>query len=157
MRAERSQQIPQESWRRSFAGVLDEIPVAARWLDAIASEQKLSDELIYSLQLCLEELLSNIARHGAGRGQGKHAQTKGVTPAPTIEIALHIGATAVTMTIEDDGMPFDVAAAPARRIDRPLEQVEAGGLGIQLIRSFSNDLKYERAGLGNRVTVEFLR
>ena len=36
-------------------------------------------------------------------------------------------------------------------IDGPLAEVEPGGLGIQLIRSFIDDLRYERAGRGNRV------
>jgi hypothetical protein len=37
-----------------------------------------------------------------------------------------------------------------------LEEVQPGGLGIQLIRNFASSIAYEQAGLGNRVIVEFL-
>jgi anti-sigma regulatory factor (Ser/Thr protein kinase) len=60
------------------------------------------------------------------------------------------------MTVEDNGKPFDVVNAPAHRIDQPLDEVQPGGLGIQLIRNFASSIAYEQAGLGNRVIVEFL-
>lgn len=60
------------------------------------------------------------------------------------------------MTVEDNGRPFNVAKAPAKGIDRPLDQIQPGGLGIQLIKSFASSLKYRRTGKGNRVIVEFM-
>jgi len=60
------------------------------------------------------------------------------------------------MTVEDNGRPFNVAQAPAKRIDQPLEQVQPGGLGIQLIKSFASNLEYRRTEKSNRVIVEFM-
>jgi anti-sigma regulatory factor (Ser/Thr protein kinase) len=60
------------------------------------------------------------------------------------------------MTVEDNGRAFDVARAPARVIDQPLDQVEPGGLGILLIKSFASSLEYSRTDAGNRVTVDFI-
>ena len=60
------------------------------------------------------------------------------------------------MTVEDNARPFNVAQAPAKRVDRRLEQVQPGGLGVQLIKSFASILKYRRTGKGNRVIVEFM-
>jgi anti-sigma regulatory factor (Ser/Thr protein kinase) len=59
------------------------------------------------------------------------------------------------MTIEDNGRPFDVAQAPGKVIDEPLRKVQPGGLGIQLIKSFANNLAYSRTKTANRVIVEF--
>ncbi len=73
-----------------------------------------------------------------------------------VEITISTNAQGVNMTIEDDGKPFDVVNAPAHRIDQPLNEVQPGGLGIQLIKNFASKVAYERAGLGNRVIVEFL-
>lgn len=59
------------------------------------------------------------------------------------------------MTVEDNGRPFNVAQAPAKAIDPPLERVEPGGLGIHLIKNFASNLQYSRTERGNRVIVEF--
>jgi anti-sigma regulatory factor (Ser/Thr protein kinase) len=61
----------------------------------------------------------------------------------------------VRLMIEDNGHPFNIAAAVPRRIDRPLEEVEPGGLGVQLVHHFSDQLRYERRGLGNRTIAVF--
>jgi anti-sigma regulatory factor (Ser/Thr protein kinase) len=60
------------------------------------------------------------------------------------------------MTVEDNGRPFNVTQAPAKRVDQPLEQVQPGGLGIQLIKSFSSNLEYHWTEKGNRVIVDFM-
>jgi anti-sigma regulatory factor (Ser/Thr protein kinase) len=57
--------------------------------------------------------------------------------------------------IEDDGKPFDVSAASHHGIDRSLDEVQPGGLGVQLIHSFADRLAYQRTEAGNRVVAEF--
>jgi anti-sigma regulatory factor (Ser/Thr protein kinase) len=61
----------------------------------------------------------------------------------------------ITITVEDNGLPFNVAKAPGKVIDQPLQEVEPGGLGIQLIKNFASNLEYSRTKTGNRVIVEF--
>jgi serine/threonine-protein kinase RsbW len=110
------------TWRKAFIGTIDDISAAAQWVDTIAAEQQFPEQLVFALQVCLEELLTNVVR----------------------------------MSVEDNGKPFDIVNAPAHRIDQPLDEVQPGGLGIQLIRNFASSIAYEQAGLGNRVIVEFL-
>lgn len=150
--------VPQKTWHRAFVGTVADVTASARWLDTIATDQKLPEQLVFSLQLCLEELMSNIVRHGgaAGRKSGSDLSPDVTTPL-NVEITVTVEDQSVSMTVEDNGRPFDVVNAPARPIDKPLDEVEPGGLGIQLIRSFSSSLVYEQAGLGNRVTVELSR
>jgi serine/threonine-protein kinase RsbW len=150
--------VPQKTWHRAFIGTVADITVAEKWLGSIAADQKLPEQLAFSLQLCLEELMSNIVRHGgaAGRKSGSDLSPE-VTTSLSVEITVTVEDQSVSMTVEDDGKPFDVVNAPAHPIDRPLDEVEPGGLGIQLIKSFASGLVYEQAGLGNRVTVELSR
>lgn len=142
------------TWCKAFVGSIDGISAAAQWAGTIAAEQKFPEELAFALQVCLEELLTNVVRHGGTKSSGDLTEV----PAPplNVEISISTGAQGVSVTIEDDGKPFDIVNAPAHRIDQPLDEVQPGGLGIQLIRNFASTIAYEQAGLGNRVTVEFL-
>lgn len=146
------------TWRRAFVGTMGDISAAAQWVDTITADQQLPEQLVFALQICLEELLSNIVRHG-GTGHWKSGGdlSQMATPPLNVEINISISAQRVSMIVEDDGKPFDVVNAPAHRIDQPLSEIEPGGLGIQLIKNFASTITYERAGLGNRVVVEFLR
>lgn len=142
------------TWHRAFAGTVADVTAAAQWLDTIAADQKLPEQLVFSLQLCLEELLTNIVRHGGTESGGDLSDV--AMPPLNVEVNISTSAESLIMTVEDDGKPFDVVNAAARRIDQPLDEVEPGGLGIQLIRNFASTMAYERAGLGNRIVIEFL-
>lgn len=126
------------TYRRSFAGSLAEVAETARWADAIAAQHHLGSDQIYAIQVCFEELLINVVKHG-GKAD------------PHIEVAIELAPAGITISIEDDGVPFDVTAAVPRRIETPIEDVMPGGLGIQLVRSFTERLTYCRIGDRNRV------
>jgi serine/threonine-protein kinase RsbW len=142
------------TWRKAFVGTIDDISSAAKWVETIAVDQKFPEELVFALQVCLEELLTNVVRHGGAKSSGDLSEVP--VPPLNVEITISTGAQRVSMTVEDNGKPFDVVNAPAHRIDQPLDEVQPGGLGIQLIRNFASSIAYEQAGLGNRVIVEFL-
>jgi len=142
------------TWRKAFVGTIDDISSAAQWVETIAADQKFPEELVFALQVCLEELLTNVVRHGGAKSSGDLSEVP--VPPLDVEISISAGAQRVSMTVEDNGKPFDVVNAPAHRIDQPLDEVQPGGLGIQLIRNFASSFAYEQAGLGNRVIVEFL-
>lgn len=142
------------TWRKAFIGTIDDISAAAQWVDTIAVEQQFPEQLVFALQICLEELLTNVVRHGGAKSSGDLSEVP--IPPLNVEISISIGAQRVSMTVEDNGKPFDVVNAPAHRIDQPLDEVQPGELGIQLIRNFASSIAYEQTGLGNRVIVEFL-
>ena len=140
-------------WHRVFNGAILEIRTAASWLESIATELGLPGPQALAMQVCLEELMSNIVQHGR------------IPSTPWLQIdsknPLSISVTVktlddrITITVEDNGLPFNVAKAPGKVIDQPLQEVEPGGLGIQLIKNFASNLEYSRTKTGNRVIVEF--
>ena len=155
MNAVQKQHVNQHNtWRKAFIGTIDDISAAAQWVNTIAADQKFPEQLVFALQVCLEELLTNVVRHGGAKSSGDLSEVP--VPPLNVEITISTGAQRVSMTVEDNGKPFDVVNAPAHRIDQPLDEVQPGGLGIQLIRNFASSIAYEQAGLGNRVIVEFL-
>ncbi len=145
-------------WRRVFSGSIAEIAVATSWIEKIAASLDPSGRVAFAMQICVEELMSNIVRHG-----GVHSFSTAYLPEAdadnplSISIDIDVLADRIVMTIEDNGRPFDVAKAPAKQVHGPLEHVQPGGLGIQLIKSFGSNIEYRRTESGNRVTVDFIR
>jgi len=98
--------------------------------------------------------MSNIVRHGRKSSKPDDQKTNSTHPL-SISVTVEALPGRVAMSIEDNGCSFDVEQAPAKPIDRPLDRVETGGLGIYLIKNFSTNLHYTRTETGNRVMVEF--
>lgn len=132
----------------AFPATMDGAADAAAWLRNLASREHLPGPLTFALEVCLEELATNVARHGNPRLRGD---------ALSIGISIAIDPEAVELVVEDNGIPFDVSQARSRPIRDPLDELAPGGLGMQLIRSFSHELQYEPAGAGNRTTLKFFR
>lgn len=129
---------------------------AAQWLRDAATLDGLSDKLVFAIEVCLEELVTNIVRHG-GPMLWEGDMIAPDSGALTIGLTLKVGEEAVELIVEDNGKPFNVSNAPARPIGSSIDEVVPGGLGMQLIRSFSDDLLYEPLHGGNRAIVKFLR
>jgi serine/threonine-protein kinase RsbW len=146
----------QGQWQRAFKANVSEIASAASWVESIAADAGLTDAQAFSMQVCLEELMSNIVQHGEGhRSSNSQCPSGPGNDHLTIAIAVNAYADRITMSVEDNALPFDVSKAVAKKIDQPLDQLEPGGLGIHLIKSFSSAIEYQRTKHGNRVTVEF--
>ena len=95
-----------------------------------------------SLSIALDELLTNTMVHGfAGRDVG----------AVTVEVALHPDR--VSVTVSDDGKPFDPFGVAAPDTALPLAERPEGGLGLHLIRGMLDEVSYERRADRNVVVL----
>jgi len=123
---------------------LAEIARMAAWIDAQARILALSDGMIFRLQLCLEEAISNIVRHG-------------IAPAGGEEIRLSLGGrqTRVTAWVEDGGEAFDPLQIPPPEPATSIADAKPGGLGIHLMRQFATRIEYQRLGSRNRLIMDF--
>ncbi len=136
------------SFRRPFDRTLAGATGAACWLDGIASASGVGAQTLFAAEICLEEIFSNIVRHG-----GPPATAK----APEVAVEIEIDPEHLRLTLSDDGQPFDVSEAPAKPISEPLRDLQPGGLGILLAKSFSAKLTYRREGGLNIVVVSIPR
>jgi serine/threonine-protein kinase RsbW len=100
-------------------------------------------ESMNRVEVVLEELLSNLVRHG-----------KDVS---SIMIAAGYRRGSVDLVVEDDGATFDPLAKPEPDPFTTLAEAPLGGLGIPLVRRLTSAADYERVGTGpsarNRVSV----
>lgn len=116
----------------------DAAPALARAtgaLDAFCAAERLPDALVWRLRVVLDEVISNIVRHG-GAGARPRA----------IDVTFRRQADLVEMRVSDDGPAFDPLARPAPDVTLPLEARQPGGLGIALVRALTDDARYEWTG-----------
>ncbi|HSL24139.1 MAG TPA: ATP-binding protein [Vicinamibacterales bacterium] len=103
--------------------------VAAEALQAFGARAGWPAATTWQLHVALDEALSNIVRHG---GSGE------------IDVSFRTDGKFAEMTVEDDGPPFDPLAHPAPDLRGALETRRPGGLGVALIRSLMDEVRYER-------------
>jgi serine/threonine-protein kinase RsbW len=101
----------------------------------LGAAHHLKEEFIAHLNLVLEEVVSNIIRHGyRGREDGE------------VSLALGFAPEAITVTVEDQGTPFNPLGLPDPDLTVPLEEREVGGLGVYLVRKLTDELDYRSEG-----------
>ena len=121
---------------------IQEIPLLAAFVDAVAEEKPLPADLAMNLNLALEEAVANVMLYAYPEG----------TPG-TVEIAASTQDKKLIFTVTDSGKPFDPTAAPDINPDAGLEERGIGGLGIHLVRSIMDSVTYRREGDKNILTM----
>lgn len=121
---------------------LTEVSRAATWLAGHASRLGLADRVCFSLELVVEETLTNIVNH-AFEADALH----------DIIIRLKNSDYAVQVEIEDDGKLFNPLDVPEHLPARNLEETRVGGLGVHLIRQYTDDCQYRRVNGKNIFTL----
>jgi anti-sigma regulatory factor (Ser/Thr protein kinase) len=143
--------------RLTLKSQLEDLTLVRPWVEAIAARHSVPADTQFAIQLCLEEALSNIIRHGY---QGQPNQS--ISIACTVECALagvgNEDAGELVFTVEDHARPFDplapsAALAPARAVNS--QELLPGGQGIRLMRKFASRLAWQQLPNGNRLTLAF--
>jgi serine/threonine-protein kinase RsbW len=107
-----------------------------------ALELGLDEWAAYDLLLAVDEVCSNVLKHGYGGRAGRL----------TVSVAAVAGG--VQAVVRDWGMGFDPEAVPVPDLSVPLEQRTLGGLGLHLVRQTVDELRFAFGGAsGNTVTM----
>lgn len=121
---------------------LDELERIASAVEDLGQQEDWPTDLVFRVNLVLEELGINIMNYG--HDDGLHE----------FEIALTSEADAVTIEITDDGRPFDpLNDATLPDVTAPIEDRTVGGLGIHLVRTMMDDLSYRREQCKNHLVM----
>jgi serine/threonine-protein kinase RsbW len=114
-------------------------------IDAFGLEAGLPPDVTFRLALALDEIVSNVIRHGFD-DEAEHQ----------ILVMLAVADGHVTATVVDDGGAFDPREAPLPDLDAPLEERQSGGLGMHLVRETMDEIDYRRENGRNVLTVRTL-
>ncbi len=101
------------------------------------------EEALFVMKLSLDEVVTNIVTHSPKSPPG----------AQEICIRLSTEHGEVSAEVEDDGGAFNPLSLPAPDIEASLQDRPSGGLGIHLVRSLMDQVKYCRIGRRNRFTM----
>jgi serine/threonine-protein kinase RsbW len=127
--------------RIQLASALSEVARMNDWLAEVLADTATPEAVRQAAKLCLNELVANAMLYGYPEGQEGR-----------IEVVVEPEASALRVTIEDDGIAFDPLAAPEAQPMSGLDDARIGGFGIKLFRESSHSARYERSEGRNRLT-----
>jgi anti-sigma regulatory factor (Ser/Thr protein kinase) len=122
---------------------IEELPAVSETVEALGQEEDWAPDVSYAIVLALEEVATNVVRHGGGE-EG------------TSEIEIEVISTdeEVRVEVRDSGKPFDpFHDAPEPDIDAALEDRTIGGLGVHFVRVLMDEASYRREDGRNHVTM----
>jgi serine/threonine-protein kinase RsbW len=131
--------------RMHLKSQISELAQIPPWIERLASQFSIPESTQFAMNLCLEEVVSNIVLHGyAGKP----------------DCPIHIQFTRpregyFVFVVEDEAPPFNTADSPPLPPINPLDDSHIGGQGIRLLRQFADALEYQATPNGNRLSVGF--
>ena len=110
------------------------MPEVEIFVAAFVREWGIASDEASRILILLEELITNLTKYGyRDRPECGRAE---------IVLALHGGRLEIEFI--DDGCEFDPLAAPPPNLEEPLETRTPGGLGLHIVRSLTDEARYER-------------
>lgn len=117
-----------------------QLAALSRFLQDFWTEFNLPAAEALTFELALEEVFMNVVMHGSDSVQ-----------VPRVAVSLTLSKSGVTLTVEDDGPPFDPLSLPAPDVTASLEGRRVGGLGVFLVRQVMDNVSYQRRGTMNQL------
>ena len=121
----------------SVPGTLRGVRQAVDAFERFGHGQALAAESVWPFLVALDEILSNIVRHGQAG------------PDRPIDLRFSCDAGVIEVEVIDASVPFDPLSAPAPDTAGLLDERRPGGLGVALARQLMDGARYERRGHRN--------
>jgi anti-sigma regulatory factor (Ser/Thr protein kinase) len=112
---------------------LSEVGRVQEELSNLWENRELPPEMEMAVSLGLEEVLSNVLRHGAADGRSRE-----------IRVMFQIDDRGFEFEVSDSASAYDPLSRPDPNLDLSLEERTPGGLGVYLVKQFADELAYER-------------
>jgi anti-anti-sigma factor len=129
-------------FRRTMGADLGQVAEASAAFADFADAHRVPSAVRRSMSVALDELLTNTVSYGLARDGAARV---------TLDVELHPDR--LTVTVSDNGKPFDPFARAAPDTTLGVEQRPIGGLGIHLVRQLVEDVRYERRADHNVVVL----
>lgn len=117
----------------------------AEAVEAFAAVESLGSGVLGKLNLVLDELITNSINYGLQDVAEPHLE---------LRLASVNGRDVLEAVLEDNGSAFDpFSEAPVPDTTLELDERPIGGLGVMLVKQFTDSAGYERIGGRNRITL----
>ena len=121
---------------------IEEISKLALFIEELGDELGLSPELVFNLNLVLEEAVSNVILYAYPKEEHE-----------IITLTSKMTGNQLIFILTDAGKEFDPTQIPDADITLSAEERSIGGLGIFLIRQIMNTVEYQRIDGKNVLTL----
>jgi len=122
---------------------IDEITRLAGFIEEVGLEFSLSPEMVFNLNLVLEEAVTNVIMYAYPKEEHE-----------LIYLSASMNENSLVFVLTDTGKEFDPTKVSDADITLSAEERQIGGLGIFMIRQIMNEVKYERIEGKNVLTLE---
>lgn len=112
---------------------ISEVTRTVEQVEIFGEESGLSFKVVNTINLALDEIITNIISYGYSDGL-EHF----------INVKLETNDNWLIVKITDDAAAFNPLDQPEPDINKSLEEKQIGGLGIHLIRNLLDELEYHR-------------
>ena len=112
---------------------VQEIPKVSQLVEEIGEQRGLDVSLVMSLNLALEEAVTNVVVYAYPEGQEGKVDVEAILRPGSVEF-----------TLIDSGKAFDPTSRPDPDLSLGVEDRPIGGLGIFLVRQIMDKVEYER-------------
>lgn len=129
----------------TYTNNISELKKLASDIEVFAETYQLEPKIVYALNLCLDEVLTNIISYGLNEK----------IKDPIIELDLSFNNNLVIATISDPGVAFN----PLKTIEAPpdtassIEDRSIGGLGVYFLEQYMDKVEYNRENNLNVLTL----
>jgi len=119
------------STEKSFAKSLGSLDGVFDFLQQFVDKEAIAERHAFAMNLVVEELFTNMVKYSGGTDK-------------QVVIRLDKGDQRVTLELTDfDSEPFDPESVSAVDVEAPIEERRPGGLGLHLVKTLVDDLRYE--------------
>jgi len=122
---------------------ISEVARLSRLVEAFGEAEGLGPEAVFSMNLALDEVITNVIRYAHDDGR-QHP----------IVVRLALEQDVLSAQVEDDGRAFNPLEAPAPDTGASIDDRPIGGLGIHLVRSVMSSVEYRREDGRNVLTMK---
>ena len=123
---------------------IQSLPLVNEWIKQCCEEAGLGLDWVMKFQLVIEEMVSNVIFYAYDSQQQEAA----------IELRFTWEAGTVSILLRDWGKPFDPTAKEDPDITLSVDDRPIGGLGIFMVKQLMDEVRYERVGSSNLLTLQ---
>ena len=123
---------------------IQSLTLVKEWIEQCCEEAGLGLDWVIKFQLVIEEMVSNVIFYAYDPQQQEAA----------IELRFTWEAGTVSILLRDWGKPFDPTAKEDPDITLSVDDRPIGGLGIFMVKQLMDEVRYERVGSSNLLTLQ---
>jgi serine/threonine-protein kinase RsbW len=122
---------------------LEKLAVISQFVEDTLRECQIdTPKNVHAFELSVDEACTNVIEHAYAYNTGGQ-----------ITISCTYTDDKFTVTIEDNGAPFDPTTIPEPDVNQGLDERKLGGLGIYFMKKLMDEIKYSRVDNKNMLTL----